>query len=82
MSLGFKNNEVEKNQDFIIPVDFTNAICYGQTGSGKTTAFMLPNIKERMKAGHKLIIYAYKGNLNAQIKAIAKAGMSRSQSAY
>ena len=72
MSLGFKNNEVEKNQDFIIPVDFTNAICYGQTGSGKTTAFMLPNIKERMKAGHKLIIYAYKGNLNAQIKAIAE----------
>lgn len=32
---------------------------------------MLPNIKEHMKAGYKLVIYAYKGNLNAQIKALA-----------
>lgn len=72
MALGFKNTSGSDKKDFIIPVDFTNAICYGQTGSGKTTAFMLPNIKARMSAGHKLIIYAYKGNLNAQIKALAK----------
>lgn len=35
MSLGFRNNQEDKNQSFIIPVDFTNAICYGQTGSEK-----------------------------------------------
>lgn len=72
MAIGFNaSTRCENKNANIIPQTFTNAICYGQTGSGKTTGFMLPNIAERMKAGHDMLIYTYKENFDGMIKALA-----------
>ncbi len=69
--IGFMNHNL-KEQLPIVKETFTNAICYGQTGSGKTTGFLLPNIKNRMKLNHGLLIYDFKGNLHEQVKYIAQ----------
>ncbi len=72
MTLGFCNNLVEfSTREAIVPNDFKNAICYGQTGSGKTTGFMLPAIKDRMDQNYGLVVFDFKGTLQAQIKALA-----------
>jgi hypothetical protein len=56
----------------MVEENFTNAICYGKTGSGKTTGFMLPNIENRIKNDHGILIYDFKGNIHQHIKNIAK----------
>lgn len=72
MAIGFNaSSKCESKNANIIPQTFTNAICYGQTGSGKTTGFILPNIAERMRAGHGMLIYTYKENFDGMIKALA-----------
>jgi len=71
MNMGFLNTNIESKQP-LVPTNFTNAICYGQTGSGKTTGFMLPNIENRIKLNHGILIYDFKGNFHEQIKYIAK----------
>jgi len=71
MKMGFINqNEIELKQP-IVESNFTNAICYGQTGSGKTTGFILPNIENRIKLNHGILIYDFKGNFHEQIKLLA-----------
>jgi len=70
MSLGFNNTQTQIKAPIVEPT-FTNAICYGQTGSGKTTGFMLPNIENRIKLNHGMLIYDFKGNLHEQVKYIA-----------
>jgi hypothetical protein len=57
----------------LIEADFTHALCIGETGSGKTTGFILPNIKNRIALGHGVMVFDYKGNLNHQVKQIAKS---------
>ncbi|RLA80085.1 MAG: hypothetical protein DRG78_11640, partial [Epsilonproteobacteria bacterium] len=71
MNIGFANND-NKIQVPIVKDTFTNAICYGQTGSGKTSGFILPNIENRIKLGHGLLIYDFKGTLHTQVKHLAK----------
>ena len=71
MKMGFLQEDIIKEQP-IVPETFTNAICYGQTGSGKTTGFMLPNIENRIKLGHGILIYDFKGNFHNQVKYLAK----------
>ena len=56
----------------ILPDDFRHSLCFGETGSGKTSSFMLPNIKDRLQKGHGIFAIDFKGNLNLQIKALAK----------
>ena len=56
----------------IVPINFTNAIAFGETGSGKTSSFILPNIEERIKKNHGILIYDFKGNMHQQIKLLAK----------
>jgi len=72
MGIGFMNEEKIIENNLLVKETFTNAICYGQTGSGKTTGFILPNIQNRMKLNHGLLIYDFKGNLHEQVKHIAK----------
>lgn len=75
MRVGFvdSTNSLNKNQNnILVPLDFTNAICYGQTGSGKTSSFILPNIEYRILEGHSVIIFDYKGNMHLKVKAIAE----------
>jgi len=68
--IGFKKTTVKCKTPLVVD-DFKNAICYGQTGSGKTIGFILPNIEERIKLGHSLLVYDFKGNLHEQVKYIA-----------
>ena len=55
----------------LVPADFTHCAIVGETGCGKTTSAILPNIEERIKKGHGVLIYDYKGNLHPKIKALA-----------
>jgi len=71
MKMGFINKNETKTQAPIVDITFTNAICYGQTGSGKTTGFMLPNIENRIKQNHGILIYDFKGNVHEHIKNLA-----------
>ena len=77
-SIGFistkeQNDSIDNEFDgTIVPVNFTNSIAFGQTGSGKTSNFIFPNIENRMKLGHTIIVYVYKQNLANQVKALAK----------
>jgi type IV secretory pathway TraG/TraD family ATPase VirD4 len=71
MRMGFIENNEIKTKKLVVDDTFTNAICYGQTGSGKTTAFILPNIENRIKLNHGVLVYDFKGNIHTHIKAIA-----------
>ncbi len=62
--------EKEIDTSLLVKENFTNAICYGRTGSGKTTGFILPNIQNRLKQDHGLLIYDFKGTLADQVKVI------------
>ena len=69
--MGFINKNETQTVLPIVEDTFTNAICYGQTGSGKTTGFMLQNIENRIKLGHGILIYDFKGNFHEQVKVLA-----------
>jgi hypothetical protein len=71
MTIGFINDDKNNKDSVIVNSTFTNAICYGQTGSGKTSGFILPNIENRIKLNHGLLIYDFKGNLHQQVKVLA-----------
>ncbi len=70
--IGFGNSKKEESSFLYVEEQFTNAICYGKTGSGKTTGFILPNIKNRIKNNHGVLIYDFKGSLASQVKVICK----------
>lgn len=70
--LGFKES-IKNVKVPLVDDSFTNAICYGRTGSGKTTAFILPNIENRIKKGHGILVYDFKGNMHKHVKYIANS---------
>ena len=55
----------------LVPADFTHCAIVGRTGSGKTTGAILPNIAERIRLGHGVLVYDFKGNLHPKIKKLA-----------
>lgn len=71
MTVGFINDKKKNIEAPLIENSFTNAICYGQTGSGKTTGFILPNIENRIKLNHGILIYDFKGNIHTHVKILA-----------
>ena len=56
----------------IVPVDFKHCAIVGETGCGKTSSAILPNIDYRISQGHGILVYDYKGNMHAVVKALAK----------
>lgn len=54
-----------------IPTDFKHCKIIGETGSGKTSGFILPNLDERIKAGHGILLFDFKGNLHTSVKSLA-----------
>lgn len=52
--------------------DFTHAMITGQTGCGKTTSAILPVMEDRIKSGHGLLAFDYKGGEHFKIKYLAK----------
>ena len=73
-SMGFiKNTPVEKKQpNALVPINFTHAHAIGQTGCGKTTSFIYPNLSHRIKKGHAIVLYDFKGKEHLALKYFAK----------
>jgi hypothetical protein len=69
--MGFYAKSEKLIQKPLVEENFTNSICYGKTGSGKTSGYILPNIENRIKLNHGVLVYDFKGNLHNQVKAIA-----------
>ncbi|BBG66216.1 hypothetical protein NNO_1513 [Hydrogenimonas sp.] len=63
---------VVKSKKALVAENFTHCAIVGQTGCGKTSSAILPNIEERISEGHGILVYDYKGNQHAQVKALAK----------
>lgn len=55
----------------IVEAKFTHSCAIGQTGCGKTTGYIYPNLDERIKKGHSILLYDYKGKEQAALKALA-----------
>jgi len=71
MSVGFIKKDLQEEVP-LVPQKFTHALCIGQTGSGKTTSFIYPNLDDRMRAGHGLLVFDIKGNEHRAIKHLAQ----------
>lgn len=71
-TIGFLQTE-EKNKDsnIVVPIKYTHSCTIGQTGCGKTTTYIYPNIKERIKQNHSLIVFDYKGKEHTAVKYFA-----------
>jgi len=72
MSIGFVNNKREDITKLVkVEPDFMHGLCEGATGSGKTASFILPVMDDRLKRGHGVLIYTYKGHEHKKIKYLA-----------
>ncbi len=73
-TMGFTRSSCETQKtasSILVPSTFTHSIAFGQTGSGKTTSFIYPNLQERMKLGHGILLYDYKGREHYGVKHLA-----------
>lgn len=73
--IGFVKEENKKTnaQNYIsLPCDFTHSLILGETGSGKTTGVINPVLHERIKLGHGIILYDFKGHYHKTVKYFAK----------
>jgi len=64
-------DKTEKQSSIIVPQTFTHSIAFGQTGSGKTSSFIYPNLLQRLKGGHGILVYDYKGKEHLSVKYLA-----------
>lgn len=71
-SMGFiKTNQIIEKQTTIVAETFTHSCAIGQTGCGKTTSYIYPNILNRIKNNHSLIVFDYKGKEHNAVKVLA-----------
>jgi RNAse (barnase) inhibitor barstar len=72
-SMGFikTNQNIENMQTTIVPETFTHSCAIGQTGCGKTTGYIYPNMLNRIKNNHSLIVFDYKGKEHNAVKVFA-----------
>jgi hypothetical protein len=73
-AIGFIKTQTKKQEDIsqLIDVKFTHACILGETGSGKTTSMINPNLDNRIKLGHGVLVFDHKGNYHTTVKALAK----------
>lgn len=72
-NIGFlQNNSHKKEVSTIVPIKFTHSCAIGETGCGKTTGYIYPNLDERIKHKHSILMYDYKGKEHSALKVIAK----------
>jgi type IV secretory pathway TraG/TraD family ATPase VirD4 len=60
-----------KYEKLILPCDFTHHLILGETGSGKTTGVINPNLEERIKKGHGIVVFDFKGHYHKSVKYLA-----------
>ena len=73
-TMGFKTSVPKQNQKIqnnLVPLDFRHAHAIGQTGCGKTTSFIYPNLEDRIKRGHSVLLYDFKGKEHMALKYFA-----------
>jgi type IV secretory pathway TraG/TraD family ATPase VirD4 len=73
--IGFLKHNIEdinKSSMHLIDINFTHACITGETGSGKTTSIINPNLDNRIKKGHGVLVFDHKGNYHLTVKALAK----------
>lgn len=71
----FTDETTTKQTSIIVPETFTHSIAFGQTGCGKTSSYIYPNLLQRLKKGHGILLYDYKGKEHLSVKYLAhKAG--------
>lgn len=71
-TMGFIKNEITLNNNLLVPINFTHSCAIGQTGCGKTTGYIYPNLNNRIKENHSILIYDYKGKEHNSVKYFAK----------
>ena len=77
-NMGFLSSTTQNNptrsdsSQVLVPESYTHAIAFGQTGSGKTTGFIYPNLKNRIIAGHGILLYDFKGHEHTSVKFLAE----------
>ena len=73
--MGFIQNEettvVKKSSSILVPETFTHSIAFGETGAGKTSSYIYANLQERLKLGHGVLLYDYKGKEHLSVKYFA-----------
>lgn len=55
----------------ITPETFTHSIAFGQTGCGKTSSYIYPNLQNRIKLAHGILLFDYKGKEHLSVKFLA-----------
>lgn len=71
MQMGFINNQANSLNNCVVPIEFTHSYSVGQTGCGKTTGYIYPNLKNRIKNKHGILLYDYKGKEHLSVKYLA-----------
>ncbi len=73
-TMGFLKNEEssQKSVNALVAPNFTHAHAVGQTGCGKTTSFIYPNLLNRIKQKHAILLYDFKGKEHLTLKYLAK----------
>lgn len=73
--MGFlREQNTQKTVDqvsLIVPNNFTHSYAVGQTGCGKTSSFIYPNLDDRIKNGHGIILFDHKGKEHRSVKYFA-----------
>ncbi|BBG66205.1 hypothetical protein NNO_1502 [Hydrogenimonas sp.] len=61
----------KKASSVLLEDNFEHCCIVGQTGCGKTTSVINPNVEDRIKRGHALLVFDHKGNYHTTVKALA-----------
>lgn len=72
--IGFLKSKEKKesNCSTIVPIEYTHSCAIGQTGCGKTTSYIYPNISNRIKENHGVLVFDYKGKEHIATKLLSK----------
>lgn len=61
-----------ETSSLIVPKLFTHSFAVGQTGCGKTSSFIYPNLDDRIKNGHGILLFDHKGKEHRSVKYFAQ----------
>lgn len=60
-----------EENSLIVPKNFSHSYACGQTSCGKTSSYIYPNLDDRIKSNHGIVVYDYKGKEHRSVKYFA-----------